>query len=138
MQKSDLLTSVSIDTEESREILVPRHCTLNGFTDATSHHKGVHVGSLSAVTRLSVKTRNTDYTMTVIEPREWKVLVKGGRFFPTERPAFLCGSGYGGTLLKVAWIGIGMCCELTAEGQRVVTSPVQAYEILTNAFPGPF
>ena len=138
MLKTDSVTTTSLDTEQSREILVPRHCTLSGFTEATSELKGVHVGSLPPVTRLAVTTRNTEYKITVIEPRDWKVLVQGGRFFPTERIAYLCGSGFGGTLLKVAWIGIGLCCELSTEGQRVVTSPVQDFRILTDALPGPF
>ncbi len=141
MQKTDPLTtsmSTSIGNQEDKGVLVPRHCTLSGFTEATTGQKGIHVGSLAPVTRLRVLTRNTEYRMTVVEPKDWKVLVRGGRFFPTERIAFVCGSGYGGTLLKVAWIGIGLCCELSAEGQRVVTSPVQEFEILENALPGPF
>jgi hypothetical protein len=138
MQKSDVVTTTSLETEQSREILVPRHCTLAGFTEVTSQQKGLHVGSLAPVTRLAVRTRNTVYKITVVEPKDWKVLVQGGRFFPTERFAFLCGSGYGGTLLKVAWIGVGLCCELSTEGQRVVTSPVQDFRVLTNALPGPF
>jgi hypothetical protein len=138
MTKSDLVTTTSFQSESSQEILVPRHCTLTGFTEATSQQNGVHVGSLNPLTRLAVTTRNTEYTITIVEPKDWKVMVVGGRFFPTERLAFLCGSGYGGTLLKVAWLGVGLCCELSSEGQRVVTSPVQNYQVLTNALPGPF
>lgn len=139
MQKSDSVTTMSLEMERSGDIIVPRHCTLSGFAEATSELTGLHVGSLAPVTRLAVTTRNTEYKITVIEPREWKVLVQGGRFFPTERIAFLCGSGFGGTLLKVAWIGIGLCCELSTEGQRVVTSPVQALQVLADdTLPGPF
>lgn len=138
MPKTDLVTTTSYVPDSSQEILVPRHCTLSGFTEVTSQQTGLHVGRLSPLTRLAVKTRNTDYTITVVEPRDWKVMVRGGRFFPTERFAFLCGSGYGGTLLKVAWIGVGLCCELSTEGQRVVTSPVQRFQVLTDALPGPF
>ncbi len=138
MQKSDLVTTTSLETDQSREILVPRHCTLSGFTEATSELRGLHIGSLAPVTRLAVTTSNTEYKITVVEPRDWKVLVQGGQFFPTERLAYLCGSGFGGTLLKVAWIGIGLCCELSTEGQRVVTSPVQHFRVITDALPGPF
>ena len=137
MRKTDPLTS-SVSDGGDRGVLVPRHCTLAGFTEATTGQGGVHVGSLAPVTRLRVRTRNTEYRITVVEPNDWKVLVRGGRFFPTERLAFVCGSGYGGTLLKVAWIGVGLCCELSADGQRVVTSPVQEVEVLENALPGPF
>lgn len=138
MGQSELMTTSALKTDQSQEILVPRHCTLAGFTEVTSQQKGVHVGTLAPLTGLAVTTRNTDYTITVVEPKDWKVLVHGGRFFPTERLAFLCGSGYGGTLLKVAWIGVGLCCELSTEGQRVVTSPVKEFRVLTNALPGPF
>lgn len=138
MYKPDVDTATSVRSDTSEEILVPRHCTLAGFTEATSQHRGLHVGSLAPLTRLEVKTRNTRYRITVVEPRDWKVVVQGGRFFPTERFAFLCGSGYGGTLLKVAWVGLGLCCELSSDGQRVVTSPVQDFRILTDALPGPF
>ena len=124
--------------DDSQEILVPKRSTLAGFTDETSLGAGVDVAGLSAITRLSVRTRNTLYRLTVLDPEEWQVLVLGGRFFPTERVACLCGSGYGGTLLKVAWVGVGMCCEFSYEGQRVITSPVEEFEILPNALPGPF
>ena len=138
MPKTDLVTTTSFQPESSQEILVPRHCTLSGFTEVTAQQAGLHVGTLRPLTRLAVTTRNTEYEITVVEPRDWKVMVRGGRFFPTEKLAFLCGSGYGGTLLKVAWIGVGLCCELSTEGQRVVTSPVQNYQVLTDALPGPF
>lgn len=138
MDKSDVMTTASCRPESSQEILVPRHCTLAGFTEATSEQEGIHVGTLPPLTRLAMTTRNTEYRLTIVEPRDWKVLVLGGRFFPTERLAFLCGSGYGGTLLKVAWIGVGLCCELATDGQRVVTSPVQHFQVLDDALPGPF
>jgi hypothetical protein len=138
MEKSELITTAALEADRSREIVVPRHCTLAGFTEVTSQQKGLHVGRLAPLTRLAVTTRNTEYKITVVEPRDWRVLVQGGRFFPTERFAFLCGSGYGGTLLKVAWIGVGLCCELSTEGQRVVTSPVQDFRVITDALPGPF
>ncbi len=136
MDESDIITTTEVD--DSRELLVPRHCTLAGFTEATARGNGLHVARLEPLTKIAVRTRNTLYELTVIEPTDWKVLVRGGRFFPRETFAFLCGSGYGGTLLKVAWIGIGLCCELSTEGQRIVTSPVQRFEILEHPLPGPF
>ena len=138
MLKSDSTTSTSVESPSGRDVLVPKHCTLSGFTEVTSQKDGVHIGHLPPLTRLSFQTRNSRYEMTVVEPREWKVLVRGGRFFPMERFAYLCGSGYGGTLIKVAWIGLGLCCELSADGQRIVTSPVQEFEVLESDLPGPF
>lgn len=133
----DALTTAILGNRP-RELAVPRHCTLSGFTESMADRKGLHVSHLEPLTRLELKTRNSLYQITVLEPHRWKVIVRGGRFFPTETSAYLCGSGYGGTLLKVAWVGIGLCCELSAEGLRVVTSPVEDFHIVDNALPGPF
>lgn len=136
MQKSVLTTAVEVD--KSHEVIVPRHCTLSGFTDAIAGLDGLHVAALEPLTRLEMRTKNSLYEITVVEPSHWRILVRGGRFFPTETVAYLCGSGYGGTLLKVAWIGLGLCCELSTEGLRVVTSPVERFHIVEKALPGPF
>jgi hypothetical protein len=134
----DALTTTADLGGERRELVVPRHCTLSGFTEAMADRRGLHVSRLEPLTRLELRTRNTLYQITVLEPDHWRVVVRGGRFFPTETVAYLCGSGYGGTLLKVAWIGVGLCCELSAEGLRVVTSPVEEFHIVENDLPGPF
>jgi hypothetical protein len=144
--KSLLAPTTSIDrqtlpeTEErsNEDLVVPRHCTLAGFTEAMADRKGLNVSRLEPLTRIEVRTRNSVYQMTVLHPNLWKVLVHGGRYFPTETIAYLCGSGYGGTLLKVAWIGVGLCCELSTEGLRVVTSPVVDVHIVESPLPGPF
>jgi hypothetical protein len=125
-------------TRESSEIAVPQHCTLLGFTEDTAARKGLHVAALEPLTKLLVRTRNTNYNITIVDPAEWKVVVRGGRFFPTETIAYLCGSGYGGTLIKVAWVGVGLCCELSSNGMRIVTSPVQDFRIMEDAVLGPF
>ncbi|MGH9324755.1 MAG: hypothetical protein ACRD21_24790 [Vicinamibacteria bacterium] len=132
------ITETSLLDDEKQEVVVPRHCTLAGFTEAIADGKGLNVSRLEPLTRLEVRTRNSLYEVTVLHPLHWRVLVRGGRFFPTETAAYLCGSGYGGTLLKVAWIGVGLCCELSAEGLRVVTSPVEHVQIVEKPLPGPF
>jgi hypothetical protein len=134
----NLVTSTSVLEDGDREIVVPRHCTLTGFTEAIAGREGLDVSRLEPLTRIEVKTRNSLYEMTVLHPGHWRILVRGGRFFPIETPAYLCGSGYGGTLLKVAWIGVGLCCELSSEGLRVVTSPVEDVRIVEKPLPGPF
>jgi hypothetical protein len=136
MPKHALATTAVV--EDRHELAVPRHCTLTGFTESVADRKGVHVSRVDPLTRIDLKTRNSRYQITVVDPNRWRVVVRGGRFFPTETIAYLCGSGYGGTLLKVAWIGVGLCCELSAEGLRVVTSPVEDFHIVDQALPGPF
>ena len=133
----DFTTSTVVD-DDKQEVVVPRHCTLAGFTEAMADRKGLNVSRLEPLTRIEVRTRNSVYEITVLHPTHWKILVRGGRFFPTETSAYLCGSGYGGTLLKVAWIGVGLCCELSSDGLRVVTSPVEDVRIVEKPLPGPF
>ncbi|HJS72991.1 MAG TPA: hypothetical protein VJ921_01800 [Vicinamibacteria bacterium] len=137
MEKQQV-TSTSILDEDKQEVVVPRHCTLAGFTESMADRKGLNVSRLEPLTRIEVRTRNSVYDITVLHPNHWKILVRGGRFFPTETAAYLCGSGYGGTLLKVAWIGVGLCCELSTDGLRVVTSPVEDVQIIEKPLPGPF
>jgi len=137
MEKSVIATHTALAREERDELLVPRRCTLSGFTEETAHRQGLHLGRVEALTRVEIETRNTLYRLTVVEPDQWKVVVRGGRFFPCDTKAYLCGSGYGGSLLRVAWIGVGLCCEFAAEGLRVVTSPVRDFRVRPS-LPGPF
>jgi hypothetical protein len=124
---------------ETDELLVPRRCTLDGFAEEASRRGGVDLAELPALSRLDVQTQNTDYEVVLLEPLESKVLVRGGRFFPESTEAYLCGSSYGGNLLKVSWIGVGMRLEVMREGRRIVTSSVQSVSLLDDTnLPGPF
>ena len=128
-------THVTNDTQ----FAVPRHCTLDGFAHETSLRGGVEIASLRPLTKLAVQTHNTAYQVTLLDPDESTVLVQGGRFFTEPSEVYLCGSSYGGTLLKMAWIGFGMRMELLSGGRRIVTSPVVAVETVDDAaLPGPF
>ncbi len=118
---------------------VPRHCTLDGFARETSGHRGVEVAHLPPLTRLNIWTQNSFYQMTLLDPHESKAIVKGGRFFAEPSDVHFCGSSYGGTLLKMSWIGIGMRLELLSEGRRIITSPVLSVENMDDgSLPGPF
>lgn len=132
------LATTDVVARASPEIVVPQHRTLTGFTAETAARKGVHVTALEPFAKLLVRTRNTEYHLTIVDPDEWQVLVRGGRFFRTDTLAFLCGSGFGGALLKVAWIGVGLSCEFSSQGLRIVTSPVKDFHVLEVSLPGPF
>ena len=118
---------------------LPSTCTLSGFTAQSLGQDGIDVQSLEPLTRLRVKTQNSTYEVWIVDPDQWSVFIRGGSFFPTPTPATLCGSGFGGSLLKVAWVGIGMSCELTHSEGRIVTSPIRNVEVLEDAgIPGLF
>lgn len=104
--------------------VIAHTATLDGFVQAATLADGVSVRDLDPLTTLVVSTCNSRYRIVV--SRTTAILVQGGRFFPEITDARLEGSSLGGSVLKVAWIGIGLCMEISAAGQRIVTSPVRA------------
>ena len=129
-------TAMGLGTEE---LLVPRRCTLDGFAEESTQQGGVDLAELPALTRLHVRTQNTVYQVILLSPGESKVLIQGGRFFIEPTESYFCGSSYGGNLLKVSWVGLGMRIEVMREGRRIVTSIVQSVHVLDDSdIPGPF
>jgi hypothetical protein len=98
--------------------------TLYGFSEDVSATAGVSLVDLEPLTALLVRTRNSLYRIIVL--RGTTVLVQGGRSFADVTLGVLNGSSLGGNLLKLAWIGVGLCMEIHSNGQCIVTSPVRA------------
>ena len=97
-------------------VVVPRCCTLDGFTTEVSETDGIGLADLDPITTLLVRTQNSLYEIVVVQPRQKAVVVQGGPFFPQATRAVLSGSNFGGSLLKVAWVGIGLHMEFRARG----------------------
>jgi len=104
-------------------VTVPRVATLDGFVDAASTLRGVNVLDLEPLTELRVETTNSLYRIVVSQ--RTTVFVQGGRFFPERSAAHLAGATFGGSLLKIGWIAIGMRMEICGDDGPIVTSPVQ-------------
>ena len=109
------------------ETQISRAPTLDGFVAEVAGSPGINLRELDPLTTLVVRTRNSSYR--VIMSHDTSVIVQGGRFFPDATPARIDGSGFGGSLLKIGWIGIGLSMEIFADGQRIITSPVRAISI---------
>jgi len=93
----------------------------------------VELRRLAGLDRFVVRTRNTTYEFTVLEPETGDVLVRGGRFFPEHTQARIAGCTLGGSVLKVCAIYPGFLMELQHGGQRIVTTRVQR---ITSVLPG--
>ena len=120
-------------------VLVPRRCTLDGFTAQVARTDGVYLRDLDPITTLRVQTENTLYEITVPRPPRSVVLVRGGRFFPKTTEASFGGSSFGGSCLKLAWFGVGLHMEFHFAGGWIFTSRVRSIEVLdASSFPGPF
>jgi hypothetical protein len=76
---------------------------------------------VDALTTLVVRTAHSVYRITVLTPHRREVLVHGGAFFPDHTRACLAGSSFGGSCLKLGWVGVGLHLEFHAEGQRKET-----------------
>lgn len=108
---------------DTTAVLIPRAATIDGFVAASSAGDGVSVRDLEPLTTLHVRTCNSHYRIVISQ--QTAVFVQGGRFFPETTDARLEGSSFGGSFLKIGWIGVGLCMEIWAHGQRIVTSPVR-------------
>ena len=103
--------------------LIRREATLDGFVDDLADAPGISLREVESLTTILVRTHNSQYRFVVTSGTS--AIVQGGAFFPEPTPARIDGSGFGGTLLKVGWIGIGLRMEIFADGRRIITSPVR-------------
>lgn len=112
---------------------------LDEFAAATDRAGGVNLRTLTNLDSVEVRTRNSVYRITIVNPAESRVLVSGGAFFPTQSAATISGASLGGSMLKRGVILRGFQFEILSGGDRIVTTRVR--EIRVNppgATAGPF
>lgn len=111
--------------------LVPRRTTLDGFARDVAVTEGINVRTAEPLVPILVTTKNSRYRIIPLRRGDVDVLVQGGRFFPAPAEARLVGSTFGGSVLNLHWIRVGMCMEIapgTDEG-RIITTRVIDVEI---------
>jgi hypothetical protein len=108
-------------------LIIPLWATLDGLDGVVSINEGVTLTDIEPLSTLFVRTKNSVYR--IIASENSNVLIQGGEFFPKMSEARLNGSGFGGNLLKLAWIGVGLCMEIYRGSQRIITSPVRAIHV---------
>ena len=133
---------MSLDTEpliandalpEPTADIVPRRCTLDGFVEAVSQSQGVGLTDVDVLTTLVVHTENSVYHITILQPYMREVLVQGGGFFTARTRACLSGSSFGGSCLKLGWIGVGLRMEFHTDDQWIITSHVRSIAVEPSA-----
>ena len=97
---------------------------------------GVQVDALRDLETLRVRTRNTQYEITIIRAETGEAVIIGGRFFPQHTRSVVLGSSLGGAFLKMRGIYCGFSLELYATGTRIVTSAVQSVEVVGDRHLG--
>jgi hypothetical protein len=107
----------------------PRYCSLEGATEISTSLKGVGLGTLKACDLIQARTLNSVYEIFLLDPKSGRAIVRGGGYFAKPKEAIVSGSTFGGRMLKVGWLGIGLRMEISANGRRTVTSPVQSLRV---------
>jgi hypothetical protein len=108
---------------------IPRYCDLDGVVEISPLLEGVTLMALKACDTIHVRTRNSDYEIFMLEPRSGRALVRGGEYFTEPVEGTVNGSTFGGCMLKMGWLGVGLRMEIYANGQRTITSPVKSLRV---------
>jgi hypothetical protein len=90
---------------------------------------GFRIETLDAGTLLTIRTRQSEYRLTVLDAERREVLVRGGLWVPEATQAHLEGSTAGGSALKIGWLGIGLRMELSIGHGTITTSRIQSISI---------
>jgi hypothetical protein len=115
-----------------RRFTVPGYAMLEGFAEISTTSDGVDVGRLTAGDLIHLRTLNSEYRIVLLDPAAGRVTVEGGQLFPVPTTAVIRGSGCGGAMLRVGWIGIGLqleldCCWTLDQPSSVITSPIEGF-----------
>ena len=108
---------------------IPRCCTLDGVTEISPMLEGVTLMALEACDAIQARTRNSVYEIFLLDPNTGRALVRGGKYFAEPMEATVSGSTFGGCMIKMGWLGVGLRMEVYANGRRTVTSPVQSLSV---------
>lgn len=91
----------------------------------------VELDKLTRDVKLEVKTRNSTYT--IIALGDDKYSVQGGTYYPNATDIWISGATWGGSMLWIKKIGVGMNMEMQHPDPikvRLLTSPIESIKIL--------
>jgi DnaK suppressor protein len=108
---------------------IPKCDLLDHLNKISLSPAGVALGSLTPFDTICVRTLNSDYRIFLLDPKTGRALVEGGRHFVEPVEALVSGSTFGGSTVKIRWIGTGLRIEMWVNGKLVSTSPVQSVRV---------
>lgn len=77
----------------------------------------------------NVQTKHTLYHFTKIEINEYEVSGHA-KYCPEPTPCVISGSTWGGSMLKLNFIGVGMYLEFGICGKWILSSEIQSVELV--------
>jgi hypothetical protein len=92
---------------------------------------GIFLNDVPKRALVEVQTNNSIYTIAIIDVKKAEVIVKGNnKHLATPKTCFLLGSTYGGSMLKLGWIGVDMHLQVSVIGGPILTtSPIRFIKI---------
>ncbi len=97
--------------------------------------KGIDISRLRSGNKLKITTINNEYELTVVDGAN--VWIKGGEYFPKPKLGQMIGSTWGGSSLRLNWIGYGMHMEFVEDSRptRIIkTSEVRAVTVFGDGW----
>lgn len=111
-----------------RQSAVPSSAVLSAW-QTYAWRDGIQVDQLTALDRLTVRTRHSTYEIILVSPATADILVRGGEFFPEFTKARLAGCTLGGSFLKLRSIHVGFHMEFALGDGIIITSPVRTIDV---------
>jgi hypothetical protein len=108
---------------------IPRFGTLDSASEIGLQLEGVVLHTLKAGDTIHARTRNHDYEISLLDPESGRALVRGGKYFAEPTEAVVSGSTIGSGQIIEGWLGVGLRMEIHAEGQYLVTTPVESLRV---------
>jgi hypothetical protein len=123
-----------MDSTTIRHSAVPASAVLSAW-QTYPWRDGIQVDRLTALDRVTVRTRHSVYEIIVISSASAEVMVRGGEFFREFTRVRLAGCTLGGSFLKLRSIHIGFHIEFALGDGVIITSPVRSIDLETPAPP---
>jgi hypothetical protein len=111
---------------------IPTGATLD-FWSHEPWTNGVQIEQMDEMQKLLVGTRNSLYEITVVDRWSGEIVIRGGQFFPRATSAWLSGATFGGSILKLRGIYIGLQMEINADGRPLLTTRVKMIAVEKRA-----
>ncbi len=136
MSATDISGYVTRHAEQSAQMpqTIPAGATLDFWSDEPWTN-GVQIEQMDEMQKLLVRTRNSLYEIMVTDGWRGEIVVRGGQFFPHATPARLAGATFGGSILKLRGIYIGLQMEIHGDDGPMLTTRVKMIAVEGTA-PG--
>jgi hypothetical protein len=101
------------------------------MNSVSSEQNEVALAQLKPCDTVLVQTRSSNYRIFLLDPPTGRALVQGGSYLGQPVEATVTGSTVGGPIIKVGSLDVGHRMELSIEGKRLSTSPIQSVRVVS-------